>query len=154
VISGTHRTRLYHRVPPQQRPPPCHQPPPRPRDRLCRSSERLPAGRQPRCSLQAADAVTGSKKPIAPEHADTISVLTDNLSIMVETYGDAARAIRRWFLEMREPGARHRDPCIQPFSERSAAHILAVRRSATRRVVVLACVELRHLVEQASHAAR
>ena len=61
----------------------------------------------PAALLLAADAVTGSGRPIAPEHADTISVLTDNLGIIVETYGDAARAVRLWFATMREPDARH-----------------------------------------------
>jgi hypothetical protein len=44
--------------------------------------------------------------PLAPEHADTISKLTDHLDIEIETYGDAAHAIRRWFFQMREPEAR------------------------------------------------
>ena len=56
---------------------------------------------------QAAGSVIDSNRPIAPEHADTISVVTDNLNIVVETYGDAAHAIRRWFFQMREPGVRH-----------------------------------------------
>jgi hypothetical protein len=33
--------------------------------------------------------------------------VTDNLNIVVETYGDAAHAIRRWFAQMAEPGAGH-----------------------------------------------
>jgi hypothetical protein len=31
--------------------------------------------------------------------------LTDHLDIEIETYGDAAHAIRLWFFQMREPGA-------------------------------------------------
>jgi hypothetical protein len=56
-------------------------------------------GGNPQALLQAADAVIGSKRSIAPAHADTISVLTDNLSIRIETYGDAARAVRLWFVK-------------------------------------------------------
>ena len=65
-------------------------------------------GGNPDALLQAADAVASSERPIAPEHADTISVLTDNLSIIVETYGDAARAVRLWFATMRAPDARRK----------------------------------------------
>jgi hypothetical protein len=54
-------------------------------------------GGNPDALLQAADAVTGSKRPIAPEHADTISVLTDNLNVAIETYGEAGRAVGLWF---------------------------------------------------------
>lgn len=57
--------------------------------------------------LQAAGKVVDSNLPIAPEHADTISGLTDHLDIVIRTYGDAAHAIRRWFFQMREPDARH-----------------------------------------------
>jgi hypothetical protein len=64
-------------------------------------------GGNPEAVLQAAGSVIDSNRPIAPEHADTISVVTDNLNIVVETYGDAAHAIRRWFAQMAEPGAGH-----------------------------------------------
>src|SRR6478672_5049697 len=64
-------------------------------------------GGSPEAVLQAAGSVIVSNRPIAPEHADTISVVTDNLNIVVETYGDAAHAIRRWFAQMAEPGAGH-----------------------------------------------
>lgn len=47
------------------------------------------------------------KLPIAPEHADTVSELTGNLDIEIETYGDAAHAIRRWFALIWEPEPRH-----------------------------------------------
>ena len=57
--------------------------------------------------LQAAGKVIDCDLPIAPEHADTISKMTDHLDIEIETYGDAAHAIRRWFAMMGEPGARH-----------------------------------------------
>jgi hypothetical protein len=40
--------------------------------------------------LHAASAVIDSKKPIAPEHADTISVLTDNLNIAGDLRGRSA----------------------------------------------------------------
>jgi hypothetical protein len=58
-------------------------------------------GGNPEALMQAADAVVGSERRIAPEHADTISVLTDNLNIVIETYGDAARAVRLWLDAMR-----------------------------------------------------
>jgi hypothetical protein len=55
--------------------------------------------------LRAAGKVIDCDLPFAAEHADTISKLTDNLDIEIETYGDAAHAIRRWFFQLREPGA-------------------------------------------------
>ena len=64
-------------------------------------------GNDPAALLRAAGKVIDSSLPIALEHADTISVVTDNLNIEIETYGDAAHAIRRWFFQMREPVARH-----------------------------------------------
>ncbi len=64
-------------------------------------------GGDPERLLQAAGKVIDCNLPIDPEHADEISVLTDHLDIEIETYGDAAHAIRRWFATMREPGARH-----------------------------------------------
>jgi hypothetical protein len=59
-------------------------------------------GGNPEAVLQAAGSVIDSNRPIAPEHADTISVVTDNLNIV-----DAGRAVRRWFAQMAEPGAGH-----------------------------------------------
>ena len=64
-------------------------------------------GDDPEALLQAAGKVIHCNLPIAAEHADRISALTDHLDIEIETYGDAARAIRRWFATMWEPGARH-----------------------------------------------
>ena len=65
-------------------------------------------GGNPEALLRAAGKVIDSSLPFAPEHADTISVLTDHLDIEIETYSDAAHAIRRWwFAQMREPGVRH-----------------------------------------------
>lgn len=64
-------------------------------------------GDDPERLLQAAGKVIDCGLPIAPEHADTISRLTDHLDIEIETYSDAAHAIRRWFALTREPGARH-----------------------------------------------
>jgi hypothetical protein len=32
--------------------------------------------------------------------------MTDQLNIEIETYGDAAYAVRRWFAVMRRPGAK------------------------------------------------
>jgi hypothetical protein len=55
--------------------------------------------------LRAAGKIIDCDLPFAQEHADTISKLTDRLDIEIETYGDAAHAIRRWFFQMREPGA-------------------------------------------------
>jgi len=65
-------------------------------------------GGNPEALLRAAGRVIDCSQPFAPENADTISVLTDHLDIEIETYSDAAHAIRRWwFTQMAEPGARH-----------------------------------------------
>jgi hypothetical protein len=65
-------------------------------------------GGNPGAPLRAAGNVIDSSLPLAPENADTISVLTDHLDIEIETYGDAAHAIRGWwFAQMWEPGAGH-----------------------------------------------
>ena len=61
----------------------------------------------PEVLLQAAGKVIDCHLPIDPEHADTISLLTDHLDIEIETYADAAHAIRQWFAAMWEPAARH-----------------------------------------------
>lgn len=57
--------------------------------------------------MRVAGKVIDCDLPFAPERADALSRLTDHLDIEIETYGDAAHAIRRWFFQMREPGARH-----------------------------------------------
>jgi hypothetical protein len=64
-------------------------------------------GGNPEELLQAAGKVVDCNLRIDAEHADTISELTDNLNIEIETYSDAAHSIRRWFATMKEPGARH-----------------------------------------------
>jgi hypothetical protein len=64
-------------------------------------------GGNPEELLQAAGKIIDCHLRIDPEHADAISELTDNLDIEIETYADAAHAIRRWFATMWEPGARH-----------------------------------------------
>jgi hypothetical protein len=56
--------------------------------------------------LRAAAAIIDSKRPIGRELADTISLVTDNLTLTIETYGDAADEIWRW-LTFGEPSARH-----------------------------------------------
>jgi hypothetical protein len=61
-------------------------------------------GDDPGALLRAAGKVIDCNLPIAPKHADTISSLADNLDIEIETYGDAAHAIRSWLLQMREAG--------------------------------------------------
>ena len=56
--------------------------------------------------LRAAGLVIDCDLPIAPAHADAVSDLT-GWPLMVETYSDAAHAVRRWVGMMLEPGARH-----------------------------------------------
>jgi hypothetical protein len=63
-------------------------------------------GGNPEGLLRAAAAVIDSKIPIAPEHADRISEMIDQLNIEIETYGDAAYAVRRWLAVTRRPRAR------------------------------------------------
>jgi hypothetical protein len=58
-------------------------------------------GGNPEGLLRAAGAVIDSKIPIAPEYADRISEMTDQLNIEIGAYGDAACAVRRWFAVMR-----------------------------------------------------
>jgi hypothetical protein len=62
-------------------------------------------GRGHEALLRAAGKVIDCDMPFPPEHADTISKLIDHLDIEIETYGDAAHAIRLWFFRMREQGA-------------------------------------------------
>ena len=64
-------------------------------------------GNDPAALLRAAGKIIDCNLPIALEHADTISIVTDNLNIEIETYGDAAHAIRRWLFQISEPGAEH-----------------------------------------------
>lgn len=47
--------------------------------------------------LRAAGKVIDCNLPVASEHANTISRMTDHLDVRIDTYGDAAHAIRRWF---------------------------------------------------------
>jgi hypothetical protein len=56
--------------------------------------------------LCAATAVIGTFVPIDPIRADTIAELT-SCGWEIKDYDDAGRAIRLWFAQMREPGARH-----------------------------------------------
>jgi hypothetical protein len=56
--------------------------------------------------LCAATAVIGSFVAIEPLRSDTIAELT-GCGWEIKDYDDAGRAIRRWFAQMREPGARH-----------------------------------------------
>ncbi len=63
-------------------------------------------GGNPEALVRASRAVIDSSTPIAPEHADRISQMTDQLNIEIQTYGDAASAVRRWLSASRRPGAR------------------------------------------------
>jgi hypothetical protein len=56
--------------------------------------------------LQAAAMVLGSDVPLDEEKAEAIAALTGCTYVLAD-YDDAARAIRRWFATMAEPGARH-----------------------------------------------
>jgi hypothetical protein len=62
-------------------------------------------GRGHEALLRAAGKVIDCDMPFSAEHADTISKLIDHLDIEIETYGDAAHAIRLWFFQMRGQGA-------------------------------------------------
>jgi hypothetical protein len=64
-------------------------------------------GGDPERLLQAAGRVIDCDLPIDHERADEVSLLTGNIDVEIETYSDAAHAIRRWFAVMGEPGARH-----------------------------------------------
>jgi hypothetical protein len=63
-------------------------------------------GGDAKAMLRSAAAIIDSKRPIAMKHADTISMVTDNLNLIVRTYGDAADEIWRR-LAFSAPGARH-----------------------------------------------
>jgi hypothetical protein len=56
--------------------------------------------------LRASDLVLGTLVPLDEDRADTIAALTGCAHVLVD-YDDAARAVRRWFALMAEPGARH-----------------------------------------------
>jgi len=56
--------------------------------------------------LRAAGLVANCQLPISPAHADAVTDLT-GWPLMVETYADAAHAVRRWVCMMLEPGVRH-----------------------------------------------
>ena len=64
-------------------------------------------GGDPERLLQAASVVIECNLPMGREQADTVCALTGNFDILIETYSDAAYAIRRWFALMDEDGARH-----------------------------------------------
>ena len=56
--------------------------------------------------LEAAAVVLGSDIPLDQEKVDIIALITA-CPCAIEDYDDAARAVRRWFAQMEEPGARH-----------------------------------------------
>jgi hypothetical protein len=56
--------------------------------------------------LRAAAIVIHCELPLSREHADAISNLTGE-SIEIESYSDAAHAVRRWFATMDEDASRH-----------------------------------------------
>ena len=56
--------------------------------------------------LAAATLVVGSTIALGPERADAIADLTGT-DYELADYDDAGRAIRRWFAQCFEPGARH-----------------------------------------------
>jgi hypothetical protein len=64
-------------------------------------------GGDPERLLQAAGVIIDCELPMTREYADIVCGLTGTFDILIETYGDAAHAIRRWFAVMGEPGARH-----------------------------------------------
>jgi len=63
-------------------------------------------GSDPEELLQAAGKVIDCHLPLAPEHAAHVSALTAE-PIEIETYSDAAHAIRRWFAVIWEGGLKH-----------------------------------------------
>jgi hypothetical protein len=56
--------------------------------------------------LRAAGLVINCTLPMDADHAEAVSRLTSAV-FAIESYSDAAHAIRRWFAAAREPGARH-----------------------------------------------
>lgn len=63
-------------------------------------------GSDPAELLSAAGMVAGSAIPLHPVLAAGIAKLTGCACQLLD-YGDAGRAVRRWFAVMAEPGARH-----------------------------------------------
>ena len=55
---------------------------------------------------EAAALVLGSDIPLDEEKAHMVALIT-GCPCMLEDYDDAARAVRRWFAQTAEPGARH-----------------------------------------------
>ena len=51
--------------------------------------------------------LVGSAAELDPERAFIIAELTGTCCETLQDYDDAARAIKRWFALMAEPGARH-----------------------------------------------
>jgi xanthine dehydrogenase iron-sulfur cluster and FAD-binding subunit A len=56
--------------------------------------------------LRAAGLVLGSMVPIDPERARAVEALTGT-PYEIADYDDAAHAVRRWYAQIWEPGARH-----------------------------------------------
>ena len=63
-------------------------------------------GGDPEELLCAATLVVGTTIALGPERADAIADLTGT-DYELADYDDAGRAIRRWFAQCFEPGARH-----------------------------------------------
>jgi hypothetical protein len=57
--------------------------------------------------LRASYKVAGSAIEMDPRRAFTLAELTGARDKLLVDYDDAARAIRRWFAQTLEPGARH-----------------------------------------------
>ena len=64
-------------------------------------------GGDPEDLLGAAYMLVGSAAGLDPERAFIIAELTGTCCETLQDYDDAARAIKRWFALMAEPGARH-----------------------------------------------
>ena len=63
-------------------------------------------GADPEELLRAAALVLGSAMPLEPERAEIIAAVTGCRCELAD-YDDAGRAVRCWFAQMAEPGARH-----------------------------------------------
>jgi hypothetical protein len=57
--------------------------------------------------LRATSMVVGSSIELDPERAFIVAELTGTCLEVLQDYDDAGRAVRRWFAQMQEPGARH-----------------------------------------------
>jgi hypothetical protein len=57
--------------------------------------------------LRASYKVAGSAIEMDPKRAFTLAEMTGARDDLLVDYDDAARAIRRWFAQTLEPGARH-----------------------------------------------